>query len=794
MTTAISKLLICLIVTIIAIPAVAWQENGLLVDAGVEISHEPIGSIDDGSGGMIVAFSDQRIENEYHIYAQRMDANGNRIWAEGGVPICTYSGGNQYLPTICSDNNGGAYIVWRDIESEGSYNIYGQHINSSGNTTFAIDGTKINSSSGNIVTNPIITSGDDGSAYVVWNQAAGNLNSLQIMRLDQSGRLWFSQKEITSVNLGSLNNVVMDFTSEGATIVWDRYDAFENNLYYSTIGPDGVFVLASTPFKPDTSVYQYNSQIEADPLGGYFVCWQQYSDSGYDVYVAHVNTGGSNPGPKLLLCDLSSPQQNPFKTTVEHGVIIAWRDYRYDVWNIYAQKLTPNLNPLWTTNGVALSTGSSYKGLTKLIPDGSGGAIVSMLDTRNNSNWGIFLQRIKSTGYLAWSGGGTPITTLGYTQNHSGIISDGAGGAIVAWSDIDSYNGALMVQRLERNGYWGYPAPSIDSVEDIPGDQGGKVNLTWYSSRLDNWADDDISNYSLWRALPNGEVARASDNWQELIRNQKSAGPIVRREVVANVTYFWEFIESVDAYNLPSYSRVVSTNSDHTESNSGIHFFQVIAHGPYSGEFWISMEAQGWSIDNLAPALVAGLSGNSVSKSIGFDLQWHTNTEADLHHYEIYRGLSADFVPSVSNFVSAPTDTTFLDTEWDDSGWYYKVTAVDLHENLGEFATLATNEVSGIDSSPIPNNTALKGNFPNPFNPSTTISYDLAISGPVRLDIFETSGRLVRTLVNEEQGAGHQNVFWNGRDSNNRNLASGVYLYRLQTDEQVQSRRMTLLK
>ncbi|MCB5259909.1 MAG: FlgD immunoglobulin-like domain containing protein [Candidatus Cloacimonadaceae bacterium] len=85
-------------------------------------------------------------------------------------------------------------------------------------------------------------------------------------------------------------------------------------------------------------------------------------------------------------------------------------------------------------------------------------------------------------------------------------------------------------------------------------------------------------------------------------------------------------------------------------------------------------------------------------------------------------------------------------------------------------------------------------NYPNPFNPTTTISYYLPEAAKVRIDIYNIRGQLVKTLINTGQEAGLHQIAWNGRDMNNRNVASGVYLYRLGIPNGSQSRRMLLMK
>ena len=90
--------------------------------------------------------------------------------------------------------------------------------------------------------------------------------------------------------------------------------------------------------------------------------------------------------------------------------------------------------------------------------------------------------------------------------------------------------------------------------------------------------------------------------------------------------------------------------------------------------------------------------------------------------------------------------------------------------------------------------TELLANYPNPFNPSTTIRYRLASPGRVQLMVFDAAGRRVRTLVDEERAAGSHDVTFDGRDDAGAAIASGVYFYRLDADGFSQTRKMVLLK
>ena len=95
---------------------------------------------------------------------------------------------------------------------------------------------------------------------------------------------------------------------------------------------------------------------------------------------------------------------------------------------------------------------------------------------------------------------------------------------------------------------------------------------------------------------------------------------------------------------------------------------------------------------------------------------------------------------------------------------------------------------------PVPKYTRLYQNVPNPFNPTTTIQFDLAHDGPVTLRIFDVAGHRVRTLLDGKLAGNRHQVTWNGLDDTGRRVASGVYLYRLTAQDLTATRRLVLLK
>jgi hypothetical protein len=133
--------------------------------------------------------------------------------------------------------------------------------------------------------------------------------------------------------------------------------------------------------------------------------------------------------------------------------------------------------------------------------------------------------------------------------------------------------------------------------------------------------------------------------------------------------------------------------------------------------------------------------------------------------------------------------------------YHWKVTALDLDsaavESSQQFIFTTSENATHVDEqrdASIPKQFDLFQNYPNPFNPETTIRYDLPKSTRVRVEIFNALGQQIRTLVDEEKPAGSHAVIWNGLLSGGQQAPSGVYIFRLTTEEFKKSLKLVLLR
>ena len=94
----------------------------------------------------------------------------------------------------------------------------------------------------------------------------------------------------------------------------------------------------------------------------------------------------------------------------------------------------------------------------------------------------------------------------------------------------------------------------------------------------------------------------------------------------------------------------------------------------------------------------------------------------------------------------------------------------------------------------LPNQLILHPNFPNPFNPITTLRYDIPHDGLINITIYDMMGKTVKTLVNSYQTAGYKSVQWNATNDKNEPVSAGLYLYTIQAGKFIQTKKMVLLK
>nr|HPH93300.1 immune inhibitor A [Candidatus Cloacimonas sp.] len=229
----------------------------------------------------------------------------------------------------------------------------------------------------------------------------------------------------------------------------------------------------------------------------------------------------------------------------------------------------------------------------------------------------------------------------------------------------------------------------------------------------------------------------------------------------------------------------------------GVHSLSAFADGyqdSNSVEVTISLAnpsaQQDFYLAYFAP--VSGISYN-VADSV-LNLIWNPPSEPEfpLMHYEIYRRINAGAF-ALAGITNLPVYAETLEELGTD--YYFYVVCVysegsSVPSEILHFKYITDNE-DPLNPLLV---TELLNNYPNPFNPETNIRFTLQETAPAKLYVYNIKGQLVKKLIDEILPSGMHQIVWNGKDSNNRNVASGMYFYILESKNYSCMKKMLLLK
>lgn len=316
-----------------------WTTNGIAV-CNKSLHQKGTKLISDGSGGAIVVWQDS-VAGATDIYAQRISNTGNIMWASSGVPVCS-APLKQIRPRIQSDNAGGAFVVWQDRRSGLDYDVYAQRINASGNVLWAVDGISI-CNAVNTQSYPKLRGDGAGGIIVAWQDKRNALDTdIYAQRVDQNGNtVW--QANGLPVCVAADNQEELDITNEGLSngviICWtDHRSIISNNsdIYIQKIDLAGSPLWTLNGIALTGSLLdQKNSNVVGDGNGGAIVVWQDsIAGNQWDIRSQKVNTNGVQQWALngIPVCNHISSQTQPGSISDGFGgSIYAWEDKRNSI-------------------------------------------------------------------------------------------------------------------------------------------------------------------------------------------------------------------------------------------------------------------------------------------------------------------------------------------------------------------------------------------------------------------------------------------------------------------------------
>lgn len=801
------------------LPALAaWSHSpasGVNVSQVLEDQDNAV-ACEDGSGGVIIAWSDTRdvALSAHDIWAQRLDRAGRPQWGAGGVLVCTAANG-QFPVDIVPDGAGGAIVVWTDQRdfATTATDLYASRLSASGARLWGASGVAVSAASGDQGATQQVAVAADGAGGVVvaWvdTRNASTSTDIYAQWLTPAGtNRWTANGRAICTASGSQFLVSIAVQPGGDMVAaWmdQRNSATTgNDIYAQRMTSTGSARWASQGVPACNATSDQTEPFVSFRLNGdVFVAFSdgRGGTNANDIYMSCLR---SYDGTQLFgtngwaVCTATQEQRRPRLVSDETGaVIVLWDDRRafsslgYD---LFGQRYAYPNQASWAANGVVVISEFGDQNLIHAIPDGVGGAIAVWYDARNGGTE-YFGQRLNADGTRAWPAGGVAIArNPSATPSSPHLTGDGRGGAILTFDIGDpalTLDTDVLANRVDEWGVLG-GEPVLTSVKDLPNDEGGLVRVSWLASPVDtDPAMRAVTDYLVFRSATSSTASakRASGGLRGAADLHRLAIGDVLERTIGVQTEYWELVGTHPALHLPAYSLGVPTPGDSIAGSNPWSAFMVMARDG-SVRWWTSEPESGYSVDNLAPATPAPFTGSFQGGTTY--LSWGASGAADLAAYRIHRGASPSFEPSPANLVGTTTERTWTDAAGIPAA--YKLVAVDVHGNASAPATLVPDGVLDAPAAAVVR-TGLRGVSPGPLvaGRAAHIAFGLAREGHVRLELFDVAGRRVTMLLDESRPAGEHRLAWNGRGEDGTRLRGGVFLLRFEADRTIEHRRVVIV-
>ena len=416
--------------------------------------------IGDGNNGAIICWMDALT---VQVYAQRINSSGYKMWDTPGIRITPLSDYHPYY-SIIYDQQGGAIITWEAFNN-GDDNIYAQRIDSFGNLLWDTLGVEICIKPLPQI-EPIITFDGIGGAIILWQdrESGAGVCGLYAQRINSEGQVLWTANGIPICTSPfqdpiQFHPVIVSDGEAGAIVAWDDTRNANTRVYAQRVNSDGSLQWQNNGIQ--ISQLPGEDRIQAITSVGdneFVIAWTNgispYTET--DIFAQKITSSGEKKWISSGV-PISTSVGNQYYCVIvsddKSGAVFSWEDRRSGEADIYAQKINSAGVIEWQANGIPVCSKTNHQMTLRIITDENNGAIICWLDHDGN-NFDVYGQRIDEFGLPKWQSNGVPISITIKYDIFIGMISDGLGGAILAWDDQRNgdNNDDIFTQRIDENG------------------------------------------------------------------------------------------------------------------------------------------------------------------------------------------------------------------------------------------------------------------------------------------------------------------------------------------------------
>ncbi|MEF3694041.1 MAG: T9SS type A sorting domain-containing protein [Candidatus Cloacimonadota bacterium] len=394
-------------------------------------------------------------------------------------------------------------------------------------------------------------------------------------------------------------------------------------------------------------------------------------------------------------------------------------------------------------------------------------------------------------------------------KTHDGIETNiGADGLTLVFADAATVETAGVFDPAKvEGGYGQYQGAPRGGKPSIPtnGALGYHEGFRGYAFEFDHYDNEEISTeYIHWVELDNWDHSGLGLSLADDTEFYYNEGWVRARLEASNGILTFRYHWNGSTFEN---THVLNTNNPLNPDAAPLYdYWAYLGIASATGGQTAFHEIRYIKLEATAATLPVTMSSFNGTVVMGnqIRLDWITQTETNVLGYRIYRGNEPDYSSArlLDTFIQATNSSqtqaySFVDNEASEPGiYYYWLQNLDLDGQSEVFGPVRV-ELTGLNLNPAPPatlSTGISRVYPNPFNPDTTINYELESPQYTELMIYNLRGQLVRKLWSGQQNRGSHKLLWDGRDEQGRAGASGNYILILKAGERSFSQRMVLSK
>jgi hypothetical protein len=425
---------------------------------------------------------------------------GQTLWPEGGVPLCTAYWDQDWLE-MAEDGAGGAIVVWQDYrDSSPMYSridLYARRVYSDGTPVWLTDGVPICLAPNSQWWPQIVGDGTGGAVITWWDFRSGEADIYAQRVLSDGIVAWTTDGISLCTAAGDqYRPVLVTDGSSGAIVAWEDHRGAGADIYAQRVYSDGTLAWTTDGISLSVAAGdQAWPAITSDGAGGAIVAWHGGCSGSSAICAQRVHPDGSvawTVGGAVLS---SGPGYYPqIAGDQAGGAIVVWQTGFWSEADLYAQRVYSDGVVAWAAGGVPLSLAPGGQHNPVLVSDGNGGAIVAWQDERIGLSYPlVYAQRVRGDGTVAWAGDGIRVALGGGTyQWYPDIAGDGEGGAIVTWRGSTASGPHIYAQKVNRHGLlaWGTNSAAVCEVVEGNGQDRPHLVSDRQGGAIVTWEDN----------------------------------------------------------------------------------------------------------------------------------------------------------------------------------------------------------------------------------------------------------------------------------------------------------------